>query len=228
MSALGFMQTNKGSSGGGGRQAPAWPSGGGCGGWWRLVERQRLRRAAAAGRAAVGGRVAAAVEGSGGQIGHFIIYLHRKMTWHAHMVIFDEPRTVYVHMIKSKGLLGQFESRLLLPAAARLLPPPLPPTSRLLPPAAAAATSSRGARRPHRCHRRRILIVVAAAAELVSSLVARLVGNLCVNAAVTLMEVIEAIITTLDQVSTDGLKPSTLTGSAPGQRLVVTDDLSHL
>uniref|UniRef100_A0A0E0MVB8 Uncharacterized protein n=1 Tax=Oryza rufipogon TaxID=4529 RepID=A0A0E0MVB8_ORYRU len=55
-----------GSSGGGGRRAPAWPSGGGCGGRWRLVERQRLRRAAAAGRAAVGGRVAAAVEGSGG------------------------------------------------------------------------------------------------------------------------------------------------------------------
>jgi hypothetical protein len=30
------------------------------------------------------------------------------MTWHAHMAIFEEPRTVYVHMIKF-GLLGQFE-----------------------------------------------------------------------------------------------------------------------
>ncbi|BAT13800.1 Os11g0427601, partial [Oryza sativa Japonica Group] len=39
-------------------------------------------------------------------IGHFIIYLHRKMTWHAHMAIFNVPRIVYVLMIKLKGLLG--------------------------------------------------------------------------------------------------------------------------
>jgi hypothetical protein len=31
------------------------------------------------------------------------------MTWHVHVAIFDGPRTVYVHMIKFKGLLGQFE-----------------------------------------------------------------------------------------------------------------------
>lgn len=31
-------------------------------------------------------------------------------TWHAQIAIFDRPRNVYVHMIKFKGLLRQFEN----------------------------------------------------------------------------------------------------------------------